>query len=461
MKKLCGLLLTGLILLYSCQKEVSFENGEGISSEGTLQSDVTGDCLPKEVGGSYEAGVALVGTSNTIEVQVNVLKTGTYLIYTDTVNGYYFRGTGNFTATGVNTVTLQGNGTPLLDGINNFTVKYGTSECIIAVTVLPAGGGGPADFTFNGSPGTCMDYVAGGDYVVGVALDGATNSVVIKVNVTTAGTYTVSTAESNGMTFSGTGTLLTGAQTITLQGSGTPVTAGSTTIPVTAGSSTCSFTIDVLATPPLKDYFPRTAGSNWSYERDDNPNLDSLLVRAKPGTTTINGNPFTTFEATNDLVTTPFQDIDSYRKSGGEYYNYIDLQYRLFFDVSQKVDFIFLKDDQPVGHTWTTATYSGTIQGMPLKVRIKFTIVQKDVNSNFTTSLGTFAYPNTIVVEETYEVDPGTGTFIDGTPLYGIYRDYYARNIGWVLDEHFPDAASLATNTTDGKLEMRRAQIAP
>lgn len=457
MKKLCGLLLTGLILLYSCQKEVSFENGEGISSEGTLQSDVTGDCLPKEVAGTYEAGVALVATSNTIEVQVNVLKTGPYLIYTDTVNGYYFRGTGSFSATGINTVTLQGNGTPLLEGINNFTVKYDSSECIIAVTVLPAGSGGPADFTFNGSPGTCMDYVAGGDYVVGVALNSASNSVVIKVNVTTAGTYSVSTAESNGMTFSGTGTLLTGAQTITLQGSGTPVTAGLTTIPVTAGSSTCSFSIDVLATAPLKDYFPRTASSNWSYEQDDVAD-DSILIRAKPGTTTINGNPFNTFEATDDLVNTPFQDIDSYRKSGGEYFRYSDLQTYLGFDASQKVEFIFMKDDQPVGHSWTTAAYSGAIGGVAVKVRIVFTVVQKDVNSNFTTSLGPVIYPNTIVLEEKYEIDPGTGTFIDGTPVYGIYRDYYVRNIGWVLDEHFPDAA---TAVPDGKLEMRRAQIAP
>lgn len=455
MKKLCGLLLTGLILLYSCQKEVSFENGEGISSEGMLQSDVTGDCLPKEVGGTYEAGVALVATSNTIEVQVNVLKTGPYLIYTDTVNGYYFRGTGSFSATGINTVTLQGNGTPLLDGINNFTVRYDSSECIIAVTVLPAGSGGPAEFTFNGSPGTCMDFVVGGDYVVGVALNSLSNTVEIKVNVTTAGTYSVSTAESNGMTFSGSGTLLTGAQTIILKGAGTPITAGSATIPVTAGSSTCSFTIDVLATAPLKDYFPRTAGSNWSYEINDNPNVDSLLVRAKPGTVTINGNPFTTFEGTNDQVNTSFQDMDSYRKSGGNYYRYSDLKDYLSFDASQKVEFIFMKDDQPIGHTWTTAVYSGTSGGVAVKVRIKFTVVQKDVIYNFNTSLGSGTYPNTIVLEEKYEVEVSPGVFVEAD---WYYRDYYARDIGWVLDEYFDSPAS---TTPDGKLEMRRAQIAP
>jgi len=456
MKKLCGLLLTGLILLYSCQKEASFENGEGVSSEGTLQSDVTGDCLPKEIGGTYEAGVELVGASNTIEVQVNVLKTGPYLIYTDTVNGYYFRGSGSFVATGMNTVTLQGNGTPLLESIDNFTVRYGTSECIIPVTVLPAGSGGPAEFTFNGSPGTCMDFVPNGDYVMGVPLT-LSNTIDIKVNVTTAGTYSISTTASNGMTFTGTGTLLTGAQIITLKGSGTPVAAGTTDIPVTAGTTTCSFSVDVLGTPIEKDYFPRTAGSNWSYELDDNES-DSILIRAKPGTVTIGGNPFNTFEGTVDLATMPFQDMDSYRKAGGAYYRYSDLKDYLFFDASQKVEFIFLKDDQAVGHTWTTAEYSGVIQGVPVKVRIKFTIIQKDVNHIVTTSLGTVTYPNTIVMEEKYEIDPGIGSFIDGTSVYGIYRDYYVRNIGWVYDEHFVDAA---TTTPDAKIEMRRAQVTP
>ncbi|HEX2846893.1 MAG TPA: hypothetical protein VHN59_10120 [Chitinophagaceae bacterium] len=456
MKKLCGLLLTGLILIYSCQKEVSLENGEGVSSEGTLQSDVTGDCLPKEIGGTYEAGVALAGTANTIEVQVNVLKTGTYLIYTDTVNGYFFRGTGSFLATGMNTVTLQGNGTPLLESIDNFTVRYGTSECIIPVTVLPAGSGGPAEFTFNGSPGTCMDFAASGDYVMGVALTSG-NTVAIKVNVTTAGTYSISTTASNGMTFAGTGTLLTGAQIITLTGSGTPVAAGTTDIPLTAGSTTCSFSVDVLGTPIAKDYFPLTAGSNWSYELDDNAN-DSLLVRVKAGTVTIGGNLFNTLEGTKDLAIMPFQDMDNYRKSGGDYYHYVDLKDYLEFEASQKVEFVFLKDDQAAGYSWTTPEYSGTIQGIPVKVRIKFTIVQKDINHTVATSLGSVTYPNTIVVQEKYEYDPGIGSFIDGTPFYGIYRDYYVRNIGWVYDEHFLDAASTTPNS---KAEMRRSQIAP
>ncbi|RYZ49722.1 MAG: hypothetical protein EOP49_15630 [Sphingobacteriales bacterium] len=458
MKKLCGLLLTGLILLYACQKEVSNENGDGLSSEGSLQSDVSGDCLPKEVAGTYEATVALVSTVNVIEVEVNVLKTGPYLIFTDTVNGYYFRGSGTFSATGLTTVTLNGTGKPLLDGIDNFTVRYGTSECIVPVPVLPAGGGGPAEFTFNGSPNACIDFDAKGDYVVAVPLTSA-NTVDIKVNVTAAGTYDITTAESNGMTFSGQGTLLEGAQTITLRGTGTPVTAGQSTIPVTAsgGATTCGFTINVLAVPPVaKDYFPRTPGSNWSYEVNDNPD-DSLINRSDPtGPTPINGNNFNIFQRKDPSVP-DFVDLAGYRKAGNDYYIYTDLGYWLGFEDSQTAEFLFLKDNMPVGTTWTTTPYSGNRDGAPIKVRIKFIIVQKDVVANVTSSSSpnSVAYPNTIVIEEHYEIEQPNGTWQEDIRFY---KHYYSLDVGLVLEEgYFTNAPSVVAY----KEELRRYQIAP
>lgn len=245
MKRLIIYLL-GLVLIggIACQKELSFELGDS-PAEGSLQSDVSGDCLPKTVNGIYVENTALVSTSNTITVSVNVTKTGTYTIGTDTVNGYYFRGVGTFTALGTNSVTLRGFGTPFAQGTNNFVVSFDGTVCDIQVTVLPPGSG-PAVFTLAGAPAACTTPVINGTYVQGGPLN-ATNTVVLNVNVTTAGTYNVSTTLTNGMTFSGTGTLATGAQTITLTGSGTPTTAGNTTIPVTVGASTCSFTITVVA----------------------------------------------------------------------------------------------------------------------------------------------------------------------------------------------------------------------
>ncbi|MEQ1677460.1 MAG: hypothetical protein ABL876_12205 [Chitinophagaceae bacterium] len=254
-KQFLYLLALIVVIGIGCQKELSFELPDS-PAKGSLQSEITGDCLPKTISGAYIATTPLVPTANTITVSVLVTQTGTYAIGTDTVNGYYFRGIGTFTALGVNTVTLRGNGTPFAEGVNNFVVSFDGTICDIQITVLPAGSG-PAVFTMTGSP-SCTTPVINGVYVKGGALN-ASNTVVLNVNVTTAGTYTVSTVLTNGMTFAGTGTLATGAQTITLTGSGIPVTAGATPIPVTAGATSCSFTITV--TDPVTGTLGGTPGT--------------------------------------------------------------------------------------------------------------------------------------------------------------------------------------------------------
>lgn len=239
------LLIATTALFNSCQKELSQENG-GTQSEGLLQSDVTGECLPMTVAGIYEVGTPLVGNDNYIEVTVDVSLAGAYTIYTDTINGMYFRATGVFSATGINTVRLKGTGIPVIDGIQNFIVTYGTSQCSVPVASLPDGGAVPAVFSLDGTPGVCMTYDVQGNYVTGVAMT-ALNKVEIEVTVTTVGTYSITTLASNGITFSGTGVLATtGAATITLTATGTPVTAGTTNISVSGSSTTCSFPIDVV-----------------------------------------------------------------------------------------------------------------------------------------------------------------------------------------------------------------------
>src|SRR5687767_10300652 len=242
MRKQIIYLLSFLLLIYSCQKEISIEIGG--TGDGTLQSDASGDCLPMTVNGAFVATTPLVATTNTITVDVNVTTTGTYTVYTDTVNGYFFNGIGTFTTLGMNTVTLRGSGTPFAAGVDNFIVHFKNSTCDIQVTVLPAGTGA-AVFTLEGSPNACTGAVVNGSYAVGTALN-ATNTATISVNVTTVGTYNIATTATNGMTFSKAGAFATtGVQTVTLNGSGTPTTSGSITIPVTVGASNCTFTVTV------------------------------------------------------------------------------------------------------------------------------------------------------------------------------------------------------------------------
>lgn len=135
MKRKIGVFLLGVIVLAACSKELSFE-GPDTPAEGSMQSDISGDCLPKTVTGKYSVGVPLVADSNTINVNVNVTAAGTYLITTDTVNGYYFNSAGRFTSSGYTTVKLRSKGTPFAAGVNNFRISFDSTFCDVQVTVL-------------------------------------------------------------------------------------------------------------------------------------------------------------------------------------------------------------------------------------------------------------------------------------------------------------------------------------
>src|SRR5215203_604324 len=244
MNKLFAVLIVSFtVLFFACQKEIN-PDILGTTSDGSLQKDGGGLCLPKTINGTYVAGTALSST-NTMDVTVNVAAKGAYSIYTNTVNGYSFKSTGNFTSTGLQTVNLKGSGTPTSLGNNVFTVYFDSTQCDVTVTVLPAGAGGPAVFALAGAGGNCTTPMISGNYLIGTALN-SSNTVKLNVNVTTIGTYNVTISAVSGMTFSsGNGAFTaTGQQTITLIGSGTPTgTAGSVSIPVTAGTSTCNFQI--------------------------------------------------------------------------------------------------------------------------------------------------------------------------------------------------------------------------
>ena len=246
-KSFAVLIVSFTVLFFACQKEISPES-LGTIADGSLQKDGGGSCLPKTINGAYVAGTALSST-NTMDVTVNVAAAGTYTIYTNTVNGYSFKSTGNFTSTGMKTVNLKGSGIPVSQGNNVFKVYFDSTECDVTVAVLPASAGGPAVFALAGAGGNCTTPVISGNYIIGTALN-SSNTVKLSVNVTTIGTYNVTTSAVSGMTFSsGNGAFTTtGPQTIILTGSGTPSgTPGSVSVPVTAGTSTCNFQITTTA----------------------------------------------------------------------------------------------------------------------------------------------------------------------------------------------------------------------
>jgi hypothetical protein len=199
-----------------------------------------GACSPFTVNGTYIAGTML-SAANTATLQVNVTAIGAYVINTTAVNGILFAAAGIFTATGVQNVTLTGTGTPAVAGPFTYSATGGGTTCSFPVTV--GGGGTTAVYTLSGAPGSCTGAVANGTYTAGTPLTVA-NTVTINVNVTTAGSYSISTTTVNGISFAATGTFAgTGAQTVNLVGTGTPTAAGPFNYPATGGGNTCTFSV--------------------------------------------------------------------------------------------------------------------------------------------------------------------------------------------------------------------------
>ena len=233
--------LTAAFIFSSCQKELSLELG---NAKGTLKEDATGDCLPVLINGSYQKDTLLKPT-NYVDVQVNFTESGSYVIKSDTINGYTFGASGAVSATGLSTIRLLGSGRPINPGLNVFKVKFDTSVCEINIVVTGSGGGGgtTAVYTLGGSPGTCTGATLTGTYMQGLPLS-PSNTATVDVNVTTTGTYTITAGPVNGVTFSGAGSFASaGPNTITLTASGTPTASGAFNYPLSAGTSNCTFSV--------------------------------------------------------------------------------------------------------------------------------------------------------------------------------------------------------------------------
>lgn len=287
---------------FSCQKETSFERSKEIG-HGSLRSDISGECLPKTVEGVFLTGKVL-SASNLLQVDIDVSSIGSYKISTDTVNGYYFEAGGSFSSAGINTVNFMGKGTPVSTGTNIFTIHFDSTVCVIEVTVSPANGGSPAVFVLQGSPNSCMNAAVMGNYGKDVALN-SSNKVDIEVNVTNIGTYNISTVATDGMTFASTGTFTaTGAQRITLNGSGTPLNTGLFAIPITVGGSSCSFPLTVNASStslPTSTYFWKFTEAGFGYQGAVSIADAQLVISATPvGTLSIL--TFTGTTSTGDTV---------------------------------------------------------------------------------------------------------------------------------------------------------------
>lgn len=433
----------------SCDIQVTVQgSGGGGGGNNAVFSLVSGgtpsNCASAVVNGTYVQNTALTA-GNTVTIAVNVTTVGSYSI-SATGGGMTFSGAGSFANTGTQNITLTGSGTPTNSGANTITFAAPNSSCSFTVNVTP-GGGGNAVGTLAGAPGSCAPITVNGFYVASTAV-AASNTVGVTVNVTTAGNYNITTNTVDGLSFSSSGSLSVGNnQVINLNASGTPTSAGNKSFTVTFGSSSCTFTVQVLP----NDYFPRSAGSNWSYEFDDAAN-DSLHRVVLTQTLTAQNNSFQIFMSKEGTV------LDSsgyYRRSAGDYFEYFDGGGFFGFDAPFWGQYIMVKDNVAVNNVWKSNGFSGTSGGNSFNIRFSMKLLQKDVPITINSSRGSTTYNNVIVVEEKFELEVTPNVWQDITDAIDFYgKAYYARGVGLIQYE-----ALNKNGVVQNKQELRRFQI--
>lgn len=128
------LLVVVVLVLAGCKKDSPAPPAPAAAS-------FTINCTAVTVQGTYAGGITLNNT-NTITVPVNVTQTGTYSVSTATINGIKFSASGSFTATGLQTLILQGTGIPVNNSTFFYLISAGTAAtCSFPVAVIPAPSG--------------------------------------------------------------------------------------------------------------------------------------------------------------------------------------------------------------------------------------------------------------------------------------------------------------------------------
>lgn len=194
-------------------------------------------CNAIKAEGVFKQGVFLTA-SNYLSVPVTVTQHGTYEITALTDNGYYFSAKGTFPSAGTYTLILQGVGTPNLgydvgDQGDLLTISLNNKQvsCQTYIYVENAN----VSYTVE-----CNLITVEGEYMIGQVLRD-THKMILEVNVTSTGYWSIATNTINGYSFRGSGMFdAPGVQQIVLLGTGTPLTAGTNLFGLTTNSDSAT-----------------------------------------------------------------------------------------------------------------------------------------------------------------------------------------------------------------------------
>ncbi|MFL5741028.1 MAG: hypothetical protein ACJ75B_12475 [Flavisolibacter sp.] len=431
------------VFLFSCQKELHFQFNE--QSDGSLLAGTDHTCQPIIVGGNFIAGSNL-NDSNFLEVSVQVISPGTYLITSDTLNGYSFHASGSFSGTGTIKVKMQATGRPLKQEDDHFSIRYNNTTCevVIAVQSNPLQ---PAVFQLQGSPGQCMNFSLSGNYVKNIALDTG-SKLTIQVMVSTPGSYFITTDTVNGFSFSASGVWATaGLHTVTLAGQGKPVNQQNSLFTVKAGNSTCSFTVPVLVPVGVvnNDHFPLTAGSYWNYDDLQHPG-DTVSWKIVD-TASFEGNLYKLLQE-KWRFDPPRNDY--YRKAADDYFEYATVdKYTNSFQYAVPLPGLlpFLKENLTTGQNWTSDEFSAAASfGQTIIIHYRYACT----DANATVTINGKAFTNVYKMETRIEIKSVNNPY---GPTGEIYLTYYAKGIGLIYSRR------TVMGFTQSEIQIRNWQV--
>ena len=382
----------------TCLIEVSVVPGNTPPAAFTV-TGTSDSCTSYTVHGNYIVGTP-VTAAEFVTLTVDVTSIGTYNLTATSPGGVNFAGSGVFSSTGLQNVTLNASGTPTTAGENTVMVQ-GTSACPFVFTAIDNGTPPPSDATYsfavNGTD--CAGATLTGSFEAGTQINGATAT--ITVNVTSVGNYSISSNTVNGISFSATGVFAaSGTQQVVLTASGTPAAAGDFNFTVTGSGSSCGFTCTVTSqgTPPPpanEEYLPMTATSNFTVALVGGTPDDTSHIRVLANPISLGGQSYQIFEYT--FEDNP-EDSSLYRKSNGRYYEYFTYSYGL--DNPFNTDGMILDSNLNVNDTWTVDLGSNSVGGQALEM----SMIGKVLEKNATATLAGTTYDRIIKVVHTYVI---------------------------------------------------------
>ncbi len=211
-------------------------SGANSSTNGTgeVSAYSSPGCATDYISGSMTQGTAVSGV--TMVLNALVTQVGSWNISTTTVNGVTFSGSGVFTSIGCQSITLTASGTPTLSGTYSWTTNTTPNSAPSATVAGMSSSGGAAVISAYTGVGGCNVGAGTNNSPAGVMRAGVKNTMIAGVSttdtiqvvatVTTGGTFSLSTNTVNGKTFTASGTLSAGSQTITLISTGAASSPG-------------------------------------------------------------------------------------------------------------------------------------------------------------------------------------------------------------------------------------------